>query len=146
MAYCSHTDVESEFKDLTLSASTSVTDTEVDAWCDQESSLIDGLIQNRYDVPVTGTAALLILKAIVIMLVKARLISVLSVKTPIDSTKQDPDSQKLKDQAMKLLDLIAKGKLALVDAVLAGSGTGGMTSYLIDGDIEGNFDVVADNW
>lgn len=146
MAYCSHTDVESEFKDLTLSASTSVTDTEVDAWCEQESAVIDGLIQNRYDVPVTGTAALLILKAIAIMLVKARLISVMSVKTPIDTTKQDPDSQKLKDQAMKLLDLIAKGKLALVDAVLAGSGTGGMTSYLIDRTVCPEFAVDSEKW
>lgn len=146
MAYASHSDIESEFKELTLSSTTTVKDSEVDAFCDQASATIDGIIQNRYEVPVTGPFSLLILKYITILLVKARVLSILSVKSPQDKTKQDPDGPTLLKQAMDLLTQIKKGQLVLTDAPAAAGFTGGMTSYLIDQDVTPDFAVDEETW
>lgn len=133
MAYCTSADVKAEFKSLDISSvNASVPAATIDAMCDQASAYIDGYIDNRYAVPVTGTASLLILKMIAIILVKARVISLLSVKTPVDKTKQDPDGLTLIATANKMLDQISKGVLGLVDATLISS-EAGMDSRTING-------------
>lgn len=145
MAYCTNTDVSSEFKDITFSTTTAVKDTEIDAWILQAGSLIDSYVSSKYETPVTGTSSLLLLKMICIWLVKARILSVLSVKTPQDKTKQDPDGPSLLKQAMDLLKLIKSGQLPLVDAI-ASSSDDGMGSFLMNQDITYDNQVGVDNW
>jgi hypothetical protein len=145
VAYCTYTEVSSEFKDITFSASTAVTDTEVSDFIDQSSSLIDGIIASKYEVPVTGSMSLLVLKMICIWIVKARILSILSVKTPQDKTKQDPDGPTLLKQAMDMLKAIKKGDLALTDAIVASSDDG-LTSFLMNEDITYDNQVGVDNW
>lgn len=146
MAYCTNTDISSEFKDITFSATTAVTDTEVDDFIDQMSSLIDSFISNRYETPVTGPISLLILKFICILLVKSRILSILSVKTPQDKTKQDPDGPTLWDRALKMLEQLKKGQLILPDADGPGSFEGGMSSFLMNEDIDYTFTMEDKNW
>lgn len=145
MAYCTNVDITNEFKDITFSATTSVKDTDIDAFILQAGSLIDTYLSNKYLVPVTGTGSLLLLKMICVWLVKSRVISILSVKSPVDKTKQDPDSQKLYDQAIAILKQIKAGTLKLVDAVQATSDDG-MSSFLINEDIEYQFQMESNAW
>ncbi len=146
MAYCSDTDVASEFKDITFSSGTAVTDTEVDGFIDEMSALIDTYLSNRYEVPViTGTTSLLLLKFICILLVKSRILSILSVKTPQDKTKQDPDGPTLWDRMIKLLEQIRKGTLPLPDATVLPT-AGGMYSFLMNQDVEYTFRMEDENW
>jgi hypothetical protein len=145
LAYCTDTDVASEFKGITFSASTAVTDTEVDDFIDQSSALIDGIIASKYEVPVVGSVSLLILQMICVWIVKARILSILSVKTPQDKTKQDPDGPTLLKQAMDMLKAIKKGDLVLTDATLS-SGDDGITSFLMNETITYDNQVGVDNW
>jgi phage gp36-like protein len=145
MAYCTDTDISSEFKDITFSASTTITDTEVDGYIDQASSLIDSYLIAKYQVPITGSASLLFMKMICIWLVKSRILSILSVKTPLDKTKQDPDGQKLYDQAIELLKKLKSGAIQLTDAV-ASTSDDGLTSYLMNRDVEFQFQMESDSW
>ena len=145
MSYCTTSDISNEFKDITFDTDTSVTDTDVDSFIDQASSLINSFVSSKYEIPVTGSGALLFLKMICIWLVKARVISILSVKTPLDKTKQDPDSQKLYEQAISLLKQIKAGTLKLSDAVPASSDDG-MTSFLMNEDVTYEFQLEMDKW
>lgn len=145
MAYCTSSDIASEFRDITFSSTTAVTTTDVSAFCDQASALIDSYVANKYAVPVTGTASLLLMKMIAVWLVKSRIISIISVKAPVDKARQDPDSQKLYDQALALLNQIKKGTLQLTDATLVSSADG-LTSYLMNETIEHQFEMESDAW
>lgn len=145
MAYSVLTDIESEFKDVTFSSTTAVTDDDIDGFIDQADAFIDSSISSRYEVPVTGSSSLLVLKTISILLVKARVLSILSVKTPQDKTKQDPDGPTLRQQALDMLKAIKNGSLLLTDAVLT-STDGGLTSFLINEDITYTYPVDQDVW
>lgn len=145
MAYATVTQVASEFKGITFSASTAVTDTEVSSFIEQADAMINGYVSARYDTPVSGSASLAILQMICIWLVKSRILSILSVKTPQDKTKQDPDGPSLFKQAIDMLKDIRSGKLVLPDATLSGL-EGGMTSFLMNEDIDYDFKVDQDTW
>lgn len=145
MAYSVLTDIESEFKDVTFSSTTAVTDDDIDGFIDQADAFIDSSISSRYEVPVTGSSSLLVLQTISILLVKARVLSILSVKTPQDKTKQDPDGPTLRQQALDMLKAIKNGSLLLTDAVLT-STDGGLTSFLINEDISYTYPVDQDVW
>lgn len=145
MAYCTNTHISSEFKDITFSTTTAVKDTEIDDWILQAGALIDGYVSSKYEVPVTGASSLLLLKMICIWLVKSRILSVLSVKTPQDKTKQDPDGPSLLKQAMDLLKLIKSGQLPLTDAVSI-STDDGLSSYLMNETISHDFETGENNW
>jgi phage gp36-like protein len=145
VSYCTSSDISSEFKDITFGASTSITSTDIGNFCDQASAMIDSILSSKYVVPITGTASLLLIQMICIWLVKARVISILSVKSPVDKAKQDPDSQKLYEQAMALLKQIKSGVIQLTDAVAA-STDDGLTSYLMNEDIEYTFTMESDAW
>lgn len=145
MAYATYTDVASEFKDVTFSASTAITDTEVTEFIVQAEAYINSYISTRYEVPVSGSVSVLILKTVVILLVKARILSILSVKTPQDKTKQDPDGPSLIEQAKKMLEMIKKGTLPLTDATVNSTGIA-LTSFLKDEDIDYSFTMESDAW
>ena len=81
MGYCTVGDVSSDFKNIEFSATSTVTDTEVGDFIDQESAFIDSMICSVYVVPVTGSSSLLLLKKIAIALVADRVRHVLYTKT-----------------------------------------------------------------
>lgn len=145
MAYASSSDVSSEFKAIVFDSNSAVTNTEVGTFLDQASALIDGTIGNRYEVPVMGSASLLVLKMICIWLVKSRILSILSVKSPQDATKQEPDGPSLYKQAMDMLKAIKTGALLLTDATAA-STDGAMTSFLMNEELEYTFTMESDAW
>lgn len=150
MGYCQVSDIIGEFKSIVFTSSSAsspsaVTLESVGTFITQASSMIDGRIQNRYSVPVTGTASLIMLKAICIMLIKARIISIYANKGPVDKTKQDPDGRTLNDAAIKLIDQICNGVLKLIDAQAVNT-EAGMTSYLSKQDLVYDYQVDTDAW
>lgn len=145
MAYCTSTDVASEFKNITFSASTAVTSTEVDGFIAQADAEIDGVVGLRYEVPVTGASSLLIVKQISIKLVAGRIKKILEVKTSTEEVNQEAQSPNLIAEARDMLDKIVKGTLLLSDATVLSS-TGGFKSFAVDEDLDYEFDITGDNW
>jgi hypothetical protein len=117
--YCTNTEVASDFKNITFSATSTVTDTEVDEFIAQESAFIDSMICSVYQVPITGTNSLLLMKKICLHLVADRVRHVLYTKTGQDNKDQDTkglkslsrdprgDLKKIQDGTLKLGDAIA---------------------------------------
>lgn len=146
MAYATFGDVASEYKDIAFTSTTKVTDTEVSEFITQTENRINAEISNRYSVPVaSGTMAASILKTISIWLVKCRINSILSVKSPVDSTKQEPDGKTICEKAEDMLKAIVLGTLGLPDAEASGL-TGGMESFLMNEDVEYQFQRDENAW
>lgn len=144
MAYCTNANVASEFKDITFSSSTIVTDTEVDAFIAQVDAMIDGKLGNKYTVPITGSGALLIVKMISIYLTAYRVQSILELKTG-ETDKETSARNKNKDSAEKMLEDIFSGKMKLTDATLSTSHDG-VKGYTYSNDIEAAASVTTDMW
>ena len=144
MSYASYTDIQSEFKSLTFSATTAVTSTEVTEFTTQESALIDCIVGSRYETPVTGTSSLSLLKSICIELVTNRIKKIMAVKTGTDATTQDSAQKEF--TAMDKLKMIRDGKILLKDATLLSSDAG-ITSYAsINSDVTLTFQRNTDQW
>lgn len=142
MAYCTYTDVQSEFKSMTFSASTAVTDTEVTEFIVQSDAVINSYVSSRYQVPVTGSSALSFLKWISIQIVRERIIKILASKTGV----VEPDQLEAeKPMWQVLLEDIRKGALQLVGATLVNTG-GGVRSGNVENGITQTFDVTAQQW
>lgn len=129
-AYAQTADIAAEFKKVTFNgvstATTNLTDTAVQGFCDQTSALIDGKIGKIYLTPATGTTTLLILKAITIGIVAARIRKILEVKTGNPEPDQGPKDDSI--PFWKMVEQIVKRELLLPDAALVGS-AGGVGSY-----------------
>jgi hypothetical protein len=77
MAYSALSDIQSEFKALTFSASTTPTSTAVGGFITQADAEIDARVGLKYVTPVTGTTSLAILQRISTMLVVGRVKKIL---------------------------------------------------------------------
>ena len=144
MAYATASDISSEFKNITFSSTTAVTDTEVTEFIDQESAYINSVIAGRYVVPVTGTESLKTLKVICIELVAMRVKRIMAVKTGNVDTSQESLSNPSKSPHTKLNE-IREGITLLTDATLKNS-NGGVSSYTVTNNIENTFKRNTDQW
>lgn len=144
MPYSTYTDVASEFKDIDFTATgAKVSSTEVTEFIVQADALIDAMISNKYEVPVTGTKSLSLLKMISIMIVRDRILEIMSVKTGDEETTQDP-SKKYLISPKDMLKAISKGDTKLVDAVALSGG--GVSSFNVDHSIKHVFKKGVDQW
>lgn len=144
MPYSTYTDVASEFKDIDFtSVNSKVLSTEVTEFISQADSLIDAAISNKYEVPVTGTASLKLLKMISILLVRDRILEIIAAKTGNDETSQDP-TKKYLISPKDMLKSISKGDMKLVDAVVISGG--GVSSFNVDHSIKHVFKKGVDQW
>jgi len=144
MAYSTQPQVEGEFKDVTFTASTPVTDSDVARFIAEADAEIDSKIGRKYVVPVTGATSIILLRMISVILVSERIKKILAVKTGDSKIDQDAETSKEKT-ARKMLDQIVKGEMLLSDATAVSSG-GGVRSYTYENDIEPEFDVTQDQW
>lgn len=132
MAYSAYTDVQSEFKNITFDSTSSVTSAEVTEFIAQEEAVINATISNRYEVPITGTAALSVMKSISINYVAYRVAKILNLRKdmpiPENFVSQALNEGNAFKQAQKRLFMIRDGDIILNDAV-AVSTTQGVKSY-----------------
>lgn len=121
MTYCQVSDIQSDFKDIVFNTTSSVTDTEVEKFIQEEGAFINSMICSRYVVPVIendSPNAFLVLKRIAIFLVADRVRHVLYVKTGRDASDQDTKGlRSLSRNPRKDLEAIRDGKSKLSDAV-----------------------------
>jgi len=146
VGYCTVEEVGSDFKNITFSATSTVTDAEVQSFIDQESAFIDSMICSAYVVPITGAMSLLILKRIAIFLSADRVRHVLYTKTGKDDKDQDTKGLKsLSRDPRGDLKKIQDGTLKLGDAIALTDNIGFDTGD-VPGCSENFFDVRRQQW
>jgi len=145
MAYSVYTDVASEFKSVTFSSTTAVTDSEVTEFISQIDAWIDGILYSKYETPITGTESLKILKMLSIGLTVQRLIPILRVKT--GSEGLDQETQSVVTRATDILKEIKSNKIVLSDAT-ARTTNQGFKSFTNDNSdtIDYTFKSGTDQW
>lgn len=151
MAYSTAAQVASEFKSITFSSSTSVTDTEVDRFIDEADEVINSRIGLKYSLVdditlVDNPLAFPILRQISIWLVADRLREIMQVKDiGDDRIKQGARAPNSAARAEKMLDAIAKGTLLLRDVDL-NTTHDGFKSFATDEGLEHQFKKDVDQW
>jgi hypothetical protein len=132
VAYATYTDIASEFKNITFGADYALTEAEVAEFIDQEEAVINATISNRYEIPVTGSEAIKVMKSISVAYVAYRVAKILNLKKDVPIPEKFA-SQQLNEgaalmKAKKQLYEIRDGKMILRDAV-ALSSEQGVKSY-----------------
>ena len=149
MPYATSSDIASEFKGTTFGSSTTVKAAEVTEFISQEEAVINATISNRYEIPITGTEALKVLKSISIAYVAYRVAEIINLKKDIPlPEKVEPqtlDKGSKFREAQKRLLAIRDGKIILTDAVAVSSGQG-VESYNSDNNILPIFERDKDQW
>ena len=150
MAYAIKTEIESEFKDLKISASgTAIIETEATRFINEAGAEIDAYISKIYTLPVTASDALLLLKKICIDLVTFRITKILSIKNafivPESKIIQEITEGTAYRHALKLLDELKKGNIDLVGAE-KNQTYGAMKSYTKENSLEPIFQRYNEQW
>lgn len=145
MAYATLAQVQSEFKNLSIGASTPITTTEAERFIEESDALIDSYLSRRYEVPITGSNSLKVVREISIMLTAHRIKEILRVKTGDSKADQDGRGNSLHSRAMNLLKDIVKRKLNLTDATAA-TADDGVSSYVSSNDVPFIFERGTDQW
>jgi phage gp36-like protein len=116
MGYCTVEDIEKRFLNIDFTTSTSVSTSDVEAFISLNSAEIDGRLESVYEIPITGTKALLIVQKICEFLTLADVQEILDQKG-MGNDDVKTTSQKYREIAEKMLISIENGVLALTDAV-----------------------------
>jgi len=144
VAYCLNSDVQNEFKSLAFNAAT-VSTTKVDEWIEQASALMDTILGSQYVTPVTGTRALEVMKMICVWLVADRVREVLQLLPGANAASQEFSRDYFR-RANDFLESLRKGLITLPDAVLAGGGSGGISSYVQENGFQPVFQRDKEQW
>jgi len=118
MAYASVEDVQGEFKGISFTGTSNVTEDTVTAQIDQADALINSYLGMRYSVPVTADASTLaLLKMFSSVLVAARIKGILEVKqeTNKDANQNVRTGMSTKD-VITQLQAIRDGQIVLSGA------------------------------
>lgn len=145
MAYSTVAQVASEFKNITFSATTSITESEVERFIDESDALIDAKLSQVYVTPVTGTVSLLVVQQISIWFSAQRVRDIQMLKTGQNNTNQLDGGKRLDDMAMERLDQILDDELPLPDATLL-QASGAVKSYNASNNISGIFKRDSQQW
>lgn len=148
--YCTVDEVKADFKNLEITATSSVTILEVEAIIQQECAFINSKICSLYQVPVevgVSPMSFQVLKRINIFLAADRVRHVLYVKTGRDNSEQDTKGLKsLSRNPRKDLEEILAGKIKLGDAIPVEDCTGFDTSDEVNDCCSQVFDVNKQQW
>jgi len=150
MSYCTVEDVKSDFKNIQITTTSSVTIEEVEKIIEQECAYINGRICSLYKVPVVEASSPIsfeVLKRINIFLAADRVRHILYVKTGRDNTEQDTKGlHSLSRNPRKDLDEILNGKLKLGDAESVEECIGFDVSVKANDCCDNTFDVNKQQW
>lgn len=144
-SYADTAAVTSEFKDITFSATTKVTDTEVDQFIDEVEAEINMILSTRYVTPVTSTEGIKILRRCTVILTKQIINNIFRVKTGNDKVNQELPTGGGPARCRKMLEKLADGTLTLPGATLVSAGSG-LTDYNSNNNVTPTFDVTKEQW
>ncbi len=146
MAYTAVTDIEGEFKSVTFGSATAVTLTQVNEFIAQEEAAIDAAVGAVYVTPVTvGSQAVAVMKLMSTLMVKARVLDKLYVKSADQKTDQGTPAEDLRKRVAEMLKQIQKKIMPLPGASLISS-VGGVRSYTDDTQKDHIFQRDVDQW
>lgn len=134
MGYASEENVEGEFKKLSLTTTTFVTSTTLATMLEDADALIDSYVGSRYQVPITATASLNLMRLYATVLVRDRIKPIFEVRqTTNTGANQNPRGSAVFDTSavMKELQKIRDGELDLAGATLL-TQTGAFSSGTLD--------------
>lgn len=144
MAYATVDEVAGEFKGITFSATSAVSSDRVEAFIAEADAEIDSMLSAKYEVPITGASALLLVRRISLAIVSDRIREIIAAKGG-DAKTQQKSGESASALARKHLEEFAQGKRRLVDATLISSNDG-IESYSSNDDLEPIFDYETDQW
>jgi hypothetical protein len=124
MAYTTEALIESEFKSVDFGASTAITSSDITEFISQEESLLNARLSGRYVMPTTGTEAVKIMRRLSTMMIKARVLDILEVKTGDTTPDQGMPGDGLRKQVDDIVKMILEGDMDLVDATLSEASEG----------------------
>ena len=145
MGYATSAQCTGEFKDLTVGASTAISSTDVTGFIADADAEINTILSVKYQTPITGTEALIVMKMVEVWLVKQRIQDILSVKSGVPAAEQGADGKGYRQMALELLKKLTNGTAKLTDATLATSADG-VKSYTSQEDTANVFDVSINQW
>ena len=149
MPYSTVALVQSEFRVLDVSATTSVTTDDINGFITETDALINAKVGVRYSTPVlvgTSPNSFAILQMISRKLVALRVRDILEVKNLTDTAaQQDVRGGLSKKDLMKMLDDIANGSLILDDSTVKNNGVT-MSSFNSENSEEAYFKKNVDQW
>ncbi len=137
--------VQSEFKGVTFAAGTAVTTDDVDEFIIQEEFSLEGELSTVYNVPITGSQSISIMKRMSTLMVKARIMDILPVKTGKSEVDQGNPADGLRKIVSDMLEKLREKKMLLPDATLKES-SGGVKSYTSENEIDHIFQRDIDQW
>jgi hypothetical protein len=132
--YTSSSAVQSEFKSVTFGVGTAVTSSDVDEFITQEETALEAEVSQIYEIPITGSRSISLMKMMSTLMVKARILDILPVKTGKPDADQGSGGEALRERVTAMLEKIQKKEIILTDATLRQS-SGGVKSYTSDNDI-----------
>lgn len=150
MAYATSDDIKREFPGVVIPAtSANAADvTDLEAWIAEADAEVNAKLSGLYEVPITGTQALLVIKSIVIGLVAWRFAKSTNMKNelPVPAgtgfVPQSPNVSQAKATAFARLMAIQQGREQLIDAVQK---TGPASATVVD-DVSPTFEQGKEQW
>lgn len=110
--YCTVSDIEARLKGMTFSTSTVITTAQCGDFITTNSAVIDGRLNAVYEIPITGTSSLAIVKKICIYMTLAEVKDILNDGIG----KEDEEEKDYLAIANSMLDKLEAGELELTDA------------------------------
>lgn len=145
MAYAADTDIQAEFKSITFSGNASVSTADVTEFISQEEAALNAAVSTVYATPITSTNGVKIMKLMTTLMVKARIMDILPVKTGNADVEQGNPADALRERVGDMLKRILNKTLLLADATLSET-SGGVKDYNSSNDIEQKWQRDVDQW
>lgn len=133
MTYATQVDIENEFKRISFNDTNDVvSSTALAGFLDQTDAFIDMYLEDRYNLPIVSSGALLVLKKIAVDIVVCRVRGIvdLTKSNPFasENVKQDSTSTKGCCDNNATLNMIKNGRMKLPGEELKDP-TGGLSSF-----------------
>jgi len=144
MAYCTEAQVQAEFKELPITATSALKTAQIAEFIAEADSMLNAIIGTRYVVPVTAGNALVVMRMLSRALVANRVAGVLAIKTGVDKINQEASRMKT-EEVLKMAREIAAGKIDFAGASSALT-NGGVDSYTSSNDVERTFNRNTKQW
>ncbi len=145
MSYCAAADVQAEFRELKIDSGSTLSTAQLTAFIAQSDAEIDSALAVKYQVPITGTQALLIVQMLSVWLTKDRIKGKLELKGGADAKTNQELGIDYRKKAMEELKAYAAGTKKLVGATYATTADG-VRSFTNDNSTPNIFDVGTKQW
>lgn len=155
MAYATVADVKRKIPgtDFPSTANANkVDETDLEAWIDEAEQEIDDKLRHRYEVPITGTAALITLRQFVVDMVVWRVKAATEKRSvvPVPGSGQgfqvqEPNAADPVRVVRARLKAIAEFREGLGGATEVNTSTG-IRDYVTENDVEPEFDATKEQW